>query len=191
MARAHSIHIGETYNRLTATRNLGLRGKFTFFEFKCLCGTVIERPGYVVANNNTKSCGCLKLELTSELGKLFRLDKGQAALGAVIQYYKNTAKRRGLPFSLPKEKAISLILSKCHYCGAPPANRFNTKRYFGGCLYMGIDRIDNDRGYHEDNVVPCCKTCNLAKRDHSLAEFENWIERVHKHLMTRRSTSCQ
>jgi len=28
---------------------------------------------------------------------------------------------------------------------------------------IGLDRIDNDKGYLENNVVPCCWICNKIK----------------------------
>lgn len=40
----------------------------------------------------------------------------------------------------------------CYYCGHP-LNETG----------IGLDRLDSDRGYVLDNVVPCCGTCNMAK----------------------------
>lgn len=36
-------------------------------------------------------------------------------------------------------------------------------------------------GYQMENVVPCCITCNNAKRTLSLPEFMAWVERVYRH----------
>jgi hypothetical protein len=48
-------------------------------------------------------------------------------------------------------------------------------------MYLnGIDRIDSKLGYVEGNVVSCCKICNSAKGDLTLAEFENWINKMIK-----------
>lgn len=30
---------------------------------------------------------------------------------------------------------------------------------------IGLDRIDNEKGYLKTNVVPCCLTCNLIRKD--------------------------
>lgn len=35
-----------------------------------------------------------------------------------------------------------------------------------------LDRIDNLRGYHLDNVVPCCWECNHKRRD---LDFDEWL----------------
>ena len=40
------------------------------------------------------------------------------------------------------------------------------------------DRVDNDGGYVEDNVVTACNFCNQAKHTHTRAEFEEWAKRV-------------
>jgi hypothetical protein len=42
----------------------------------------------------------------------------------------------------------------------------------------GIDRRDNSVGYLISNCAPCCKNCNLAKRDMSEAEFLRWVARI-------------
>jgi hypothetical protein len=38
--------------------------------------------------------------------------------------------------------------------------------------------MDNTCGYTSDNVVPCCKTCNMAKRDMTVQEFTSWLKRA-------------
>lgn len=40
----------------------------------------------------------------------------------------------------------------CHYCG-------------GSNIVWNLDRKDNTQGYSFDNVVVCCKECNMMKRD--------------------------
>jgi hypothetical protein len=64
------------------------------------------------------------------------------------------AEQRGLPVSITNEQLVKLRKRPCHYCGGslPPAG-------------SGLDRLDNTKGYHLDNVVPCCTTCNLMRGD--------------------------
>lgn len=45
-----------------------------------------------------------------------------------------------------------LLAQQCHYCDF-------TLNLSG----VGLDRVDNNRGYAKDNVVPCCWTCNRVK----------------------------
>jgi len=70
--------------------------------------------------------------------------------------YRHEAKRRGLVFELSRELFRRLIRTPCHYCGRA-----------GG----GVDRVDSSLGYVFTNVVPCCTTCNLGKREQSYDDF--------------------
>ena len=64
---------------------------------------------------------------------------------------------RKIEFLLKKEQVYKLIKSPCYYCKKQPPN--------------GIDRLNNNKGYIENNVVPCCKTCNFMKSNHSFEDF--------------------
>lgn len=58
-------------------------------------------------------------------------------------------------WTLDKGEFFALVLSGCHYCSGPIAKGYGT------CL----DRVDNARGYHRDNVLPCCGSCNRIRSD--------------------------
>lgn len=72
------------------------------------------------------------------------------------QMYVTSARRRRIAFGLT-------LVQFCHY-------------YDGTCVYCGthhchgVDRIDSNKGYVEDNVQPCCKGCNYMKNrfDHEV-----------------------
>jgi len=51
--------------------------------------------------------------------------------------------------------------------------------------YNGLDRIDNAKGYILDNVVPCCKHCNYAKRNMSTEKFYNLIKSIYENIKNR------
>lgn len=67
---------------------------------------------------------------------------------------KRQAKERGLPWNISKEAYLKLNTLSCFYCGGPLPEKGT-----------GLDRINNDKniGYTEDNVVPCCTTCNSIR----------------------------
>jgi hypothetical protein len=65
--------------------------------------------------------------------------------------YVARALRKGLSFSLTRAVFDTVRRRPCHYCG--------------GVKSMGLDRVDNARGYTTDNVVPACTTCNLMKKN--------------------------
>lgn len=112
----------------------------------------------------------------SKLGGVKDIGPGRRGSLAVNQIndIKYKAEKRGKEWKLTHEEAFVFIKSNCVYCDyAPnwPENR------------VGIDRVFNDDGYHKDNCVPCCFTCNSAKGDKTLEEFKEWIIRAHKHLI--------
>ena len=88
-----------------------------------------------------------------------RRAKYRATLKGVLEAYKHGARIRGFEFSLDPRLVDDLTSDACYYCGAAPSPR------------NGIDRVRNERGYAEDNVVTACKRCNRIKRADSMESF--------------------
>lgn len=59
------------------------------------------------------------------------------------------------------------------------------QKFIEAYINNGIDRIDNNKGYTIDNVVPCCKMCNQAKNDYTLQEFQDWVEKIYNKMFIR------
>ena len=146
---------------------------------KCDCGNEKIISGHCLRTGNTKSCGCLQKEI---VGKQRRLEPGLANMRDMIRNYKNGAKRRGLECNLTEKQFAELTQKDCYYCGAKPSNVTNHKNYNGAYIYNGLDRVDNNKGYAIDNVVPCCRVCNFRKRDAGFQEFKEWINKVYINL---------
>nr|QYA18688.1 restriction endonuclease HNH [Clandestinovirus] len=89
-----------------------------------------------------------------------------------FESYVGSAERRGKEWDLTFDQAYKLFSSDCHYCG-----RMATKHELNG-----IDRVDNARGYHWDNVVSCCSACNMCKGRHDVKMWLKTCMRVTKHL---------
>jgi hypothetical protein len=85
--------------------------------------------------------------------------------------YKWGAKSRGYKFELDFETFNSILKQSCHYCGKKESN--------------GIDRIDSTRGYDMDNILPCCKICNVMKMIHSYDDFTSHIAKIYNHLLLK------
>lgn len=79
--------------------------------------------------------------------------------------YKVTAKGRGIVFDLTKEEFLSFWQKPCTYCG-------------GEILTIGLDRVNNNKGYSLDNVVPCCIICNVMKLNFSRDIFIEHCEKI-------------
>lgn len=60
-----------------------------------------------------------------------------------------------------------LITTPCYYC---KNNLGSLSKNCGS----GLDRINNDKGYTLDNVIPCCYVCN-SRRNKYLTIEENKI----------------
>jgi hypothetical protein len=83
---------------------------------------------------------------------------------------KSKAKLRGLSFNLSLDEFLSFCNSYCFYCGIK-------------LLSISLDRVDNSKGYQMDNVVPCCKMCNIMKQFYTQENFINQcvaISNIHK-----------
>lgn len=82
--------------------------------------------------------------------------------------YKTNAKDRNLSFNLTFEKFVSYWQQPCYYCG----DRIKT---------IGLDRVDNKKGYTKDNIVPCCEWCNKMKWIYTREEFLEHCKKVINH----------
>ena len=149
---------------------------------KCECGIEKIVNGYHLRQGHTKSCGCLSKE---NIGNLNRLPLGLGNMRASIRQYKKNAEIRGIEYKLTEEQFKEITQKDCYYCGAKPNNISKAKGRFGSYKYNGIDRIDNNKGYTINNVVPCCKICNQAKGNLTLQEFKNWVVNIHNILIRR------
>lgn len=149
-------------------------------KYKCICdcGNTLYVSRQGLKDGHTKSCGCFRQE------KRF-LGNGISGLNALFTSYKGSAKRRNLSFLLTLEEFKNLTNSNCYYCNQVPENksfnRDNTEAYKrkGTYTYNGIDRIDNKKGYNNDNVITCCIQCNKAKNVLGFEEFKNWISKIY------------
>ena len=86
--------------------------------------------------------------------------------------YRNNARRRGLEFNLSVSEFEHLTERECHYCGGFSSEWDTQSRG------NGIDRKDSDRGYLEENCVPCCSKCNFVKNSMAYNDFINYIKRI-------------
>lgn len=107
------------------------------------------------------------------------LPLGESAFRYLYYRYSKEAKERNLSFDLSKEDFRKLTLSNCAYCGIKPMAYSKPSKYSrGGYTYNGIDRINSLLGYSINNCAPCCFICNNAKRNMSLQEFSDWVDRL-------------
>ena len=185
--------IGKRIGKLTIIGPGPVRGniKRSFWLCRCECGNEINVRETRLLTVDFPGCGCLRGQRIRTVPPEIAALKDRWSKAAVWRYYqyKQSARRRGLVFSIPEEDFEQLCKQDCFYCGAPPHNISRVPNRDKGegrrqkeFKYNGLDRVDNDRGYCRENVVPCCITCNRAKRAMSQPDFLAWVERVHNHL---------
>ena len=179
--KSKPLELGTKFNRLTILKFSHSDKRWRrFYLCHCECGAEKTIMGSALVSGNTKSCGCLR----REVGKNKRISENHSEVTAIVLGYKRHAKRRNIKWKLSRESVMNIIEKNCFYCGATPSNIKKTKNSLGdGLVYSGIDRVDNGEDYTETNVVPCCKTCNQAKGDMSLVEFQKWAIAFSKKAM--------
>lgn len=149
------------------------------WECSCDCGNTCEKNSRYLLERDNPNCGCIKKKQNIEWGKSRKLLNGNAALNNLFKKYKNSAKKRNYEFELTIDQFQTITSRNCHYCGLRPeqssySNGSKTSDY----IYNGIDRVDNTKGYVLENIVPCCKHCNFAKRNMTTNQWKDWLIRI-------------
>lgn len=179
---------GKQFDYLTVIKTAPFKIKFNkkgeykvrYWECLCICGKIrIIAHGDLMKKNRIKSCGCKSKEITrnaiEKATTLRYLNRNcnKEEFKLYNQYkYSDTVTKKNKPFLLSLQDFISTIYKNCYYCGI--LNRYN-----------GIDRIDSNKGYLMDNVVPCCTHCNRAKMDRSVEDFKKWIKLTYNNLYNK------
>ena len=91
-------------------------------------------------------------------------------------------RRKGITCDLTLSYLIELFArqkGRCFYTGVP----LRLKLGFGRCKdSCSLDKIINDKGYTQDNVVLCSSHANLMKSDFTLEELKIWLPNFHRKL---------
>jgi len=169
-------------------RKSTVKGKnIWLWKCRCDCGNEFEAKEHTLINRfGCHSCTNKKTSTETALRK----KKGVVHSGLknrLLKDYKAGASKRGLDFELTFEEFVSIMEQDCHYCGASPEVREYELQYMQKTqkpwAHNGVDRVDSNKGYTIDNVVPCCPKCNYAKHEMTEEEFKIWIERIYKHYV--------
>jgi hypothetical protein len=183
------------YKKSARSRNINFDLTFDefiyFWENPCFyCGSPINNIGLDRVNNNIGytinnivpcciMCNKIKLDLSCvnfinyiEQVKNFityniiRINNRiilNKSLKQQYNSYKQRTKRRKIEFLLTVGDFEDFKNIPCFYCGTITNN------------IIGIDRVDNSKGYINNNVVSCCKFCNSGK---GTMDVNNWIQHL-------------
>lgn len=135
-----------------------------FWECQCDCGNICIK-GNDVLNNKKRgfSCGCFVKERILETKLKTDEEHRYAALMQARARYRIEAKHRGYEFNLTPDQFINIVNKPCYYCGMENSQYFTHYITKIKHSFSGIDRVDNRKGYVENNIVSCCKKCNTKK----------------------------
>lgn len=175
--------IGEKFNRLIILRPVKKNDR-TYLVCKCECGNTKEIKMSHVKSGRTKSCGCLNIEkLKARKGRVSKLLKpdNYAAKYRLYKSYEKHAIERGYCFDIDIDFFVGITSGDCYYCGSQPSKTIKGRRSRSSYTYNGVDRVDNNIGYVEENCTSCCTTCNIAKSTQSKEDFLKWIGKVVKY----------
>ena len=180
--KSRKEEVGNKYGRLLVIASVESNRKMKWL-CKCDCGNEKVVLGVNLRSGGSKSCGCLTLEATS-------LPEGEGAFNQLYKRYIEGARHRNIEWNLSKDQVRSITKKNCYYCGVEPKYEISTGKTKEGkiigngiYLYNGIDRVDSSLGYTEDNVLPCCGTCNVAKLNMSINEFKDWVSTVYNNIL--------
>lgn len=179
--------IGKIFNYLTAKEIIVINNN-THVKCDCKCGKEIVVLYNSLINDNTKSCGCKKVEESSKSAKkMIKIITKQHPRITSARHYWGRVYNDGYGTF---EKFLELSQLSCYYCGIKPYRKYSVSKWNQDCdyskyfkendlfIYNGLDRINNLLPHFDDNVVPACGVCNKLKSDQTLVNFYNWIKRV-------------
>ncbi len=89
----------------------------------------------------------------NNINELF--EKQEAIAIEIKEVWRNLQRNAFLKknlFTLTQQEFEKLVIQPCYYCG-----------FYSNYKFIGIDRIDNNKGYLINNCVPACSMCNMMK----------------------------
>jgi len=137
--------------------------------YHCIgCNKHFKASSFIVKTSLCKQCtvkakfgdACFICDVCGKEVKRSNVPSGQTCktcnpAGAFV-YNKRQAKVRNKKFELTYDEFVTMFRVPCTYCGDTAT---------------GLDRIDSNKGYVFENVVPSCFTCNRAKNALSYSDF--------------------
>jgi hypothetical protein len=112
-------------------------------------------------------------------GRLFTSAFANSIQGGQYHEYMKRATKKGLDFDLSEDKFREILSNPCYLC-----NKECNSTHFNG-----IDRIDNNKGYIEDNIKSCCGGCNYMKRDYSLEDIFDKFLKIYNYNIKSNNSS--
>ena len=171
---------GQKFGRLTIEDNFKTikrkdgKGTRATWLCSCDCGKKVWALRDQLISGRKKSCGCIFEDYKKSY-------YGVARKNDLYATYKVHAKNRGLNFLLTVETFSRLTKNNCYFCDIAPYQVLSSKTNNGDYVYNGLDRLNNKKGYTNENCVAACGNCNKAKGSKTLEEFYQQITKIYKY----------
>jgi hypothetical protein len=163
---------GKKFGRLTVIKKDRFENGKSYWLCKCDCGGERVYLHSNLTGGKSTTCGC---------GRMLDRAQGESGLNELYHGYQDNAKKKKRDFDINLEDFKRLTSENCHYCGKEPSQVSGRNSEYSQYKYNGLDRVDSSKGYSVDNVVPCCRWCNIMKHDFSNEEFLEQIKRIYEH----------
>jgi hypothetical protein len=110
------------------------------------------------------------------LGKMTAESLTDVDIAHKLLYIHRSARKRNIEFDLSFLKTKKLMKAKkCYFTG-------NDLNYIpNDDDQISFDRVDNDKGYTDDNVVACSRSFNSKKSDLTVEDIKNLYKGLLKH----------
>jgi len=143
------------------------------WEFECECGeTRIINHVHDLFVGSIKSCK--KCSNKDDIAGLQEMDEKLLKSSYVL--WKRESKRYGKISLLTFEQWAEIKNKPCYLCGK------TIEEIRPGLMKLnGIDRVDSNVGYLHSNCMPCCKKCNLIKRNIPVYDLLIHVQRMFLH----------
>jgi hypothetical protein len=168
--------IGRRFGRLIVIKQISKNKSGNVkWVCKCDCGNKKETVGSYLTTGQTKSCGCLRKDISKN-------NKGNCKrpFEALYNMLVYRSKQRNVEITITYEDFLEFTKTiECHYCrDIIEWSEFMSVKNIPQSLCYNLDRKDNSIGYIKENCVVCCKICNRAKNSMSYEDFLEWIKRI-------------
>ena len=178
--RYHGEDVSQTYNQVQwrQNRQLSLTNGLTQYHGKA-CKTCSSTLRYT----STKACIECHKRIRDAGSKRRRqatnpeernLQAKKNRIQSMLSSAKHRTKARGMEFDLREEQVV--IPEHCPVLGIPLSWDGDVSNS------PSLDRVDNTRGYTEDNVAVISNRANSIKRDATLDELKKLTHYVEKYL---------
>lgn len=155
---------GQKYGTWTCLTYAGNK----MWSCRCDCG-----------NEREVETGNLRNGTSTKCRKCVAADGYSAAFNDLYSSYRRSSRAREHEFDITKELFQLITKLPCNYCGTLPSQVWQRKNlYKSQYVYSGLDRVNSSVGYISTNIVPCCKRCNIAKRNFTQADFINHSKQI-------------